>query len=343
MKTIYSPNHTLHASPGEMLFGAFLPAFEKPERARMIISRVRELDLGPILAPEPYPLAAITRVHTSGLVDLLRTGHEEWLALGRSGAAYPYTWQTRGMRTDRVPTGLDGRLAYYSFDCGTPLTATSWEAIKIAADCALTGAELLTAGDAAAFALCRPPGHHAGSDHFGGYCYLNNAAIAAQKLRDDGAARIAILDIDYHHGNGTQQIFYQRADVLFVSLHGHPDEEYPYLLGYADEAGAGSGDGFNVNFPLPGGTQWAAYEAALQAGLRQIRAFGPDAVIISLGADTFKDDPIAHFRLETEDFLRLGRAIASTGLPTLFVMEGGYAVTELGINVVNVLTGFEGR
>jgi acetoin utilization deacetylase AcuC-like enzyme len=276
-------------------------------------------------------------------VSLLQTAHAEWLELGREGAAYPYTWGTRGMRADRVPQTLDGRLAYYSFDCGTPITATSWQAIKASADVALTGAARLTAGAAAVFSLCRPPGHHAGSDHFGGYCFLNNAAIAAQKLLDEGAGRVAILDVDYHHGNGTQQIFYGRDDVLFISLHGHPDQEYPYLLGFEDERGAGAGEGFNVNYPLPWGTAWPAWEEALLDGIGKIKNYGADALVVSLGVDTYKKDPISKFLLEHEHFTAMGSHIAGLGLPTLFVMEGGYAVAEIGINAVNVLTGFMGR
>ncbi|HQT46314.1 MAG TPA: histone deacetylase family protein, partial [Acidocella sp.] len=204
MKTIYSPDHFLHQSPGEMFLGAFVPAFEKPERAELILARVKAVGLGEIIAPTPFPLSAITRIHTPGMVELLQTGHAAWEALGRSGAAYPGTWRARGMREDRIPAGLDGRLSYYNFDCATPLTKTTWQAVKTSADIAVTGAALLSAGASSAFSLCRPPGHHAGSDHYGGYCFLNNAAIAAQKLLDDGAKRIAILDIDYHHGNGTQ-------------------------------------------------------------------------------------------------------------------------------------------
>ena len=342
MKTIYSTDHFLHQSPGELLFGEFVPAFEKPERAELVLARAREVGLGEVIAPQVFPLEPITRVHAPGLMQMLQTAHDEWSAMGRTGAAYPYTWSARGMRADRVPATLDGRLGYYSFDCGTPITATSWQAIKSSVDVALTGAALLNAGADAAFSLCRPPGHHAASDHFGGYCFLNNAAIAAQKLLDDGAGRVAILDVDYHHGNGTQQIFYNRGDALFVSLHGHPDEEYPYMLGFADETGAGEGEGCNVNFPLHWGTQWPGYQDALQEGIKQIAAYAPDVVVVSLGVDTYKDDPISHFKLEHEHFTQIGALIKTLGKPTLFVMEGGYAVAEIGINAVNVLTGFEG-
>lgn len=341
MRTVYSADHLLHQSPGELIFGEFVPAFEKPERAELVLKRVREVGLGEVIAPEAFPLEPITRIHTPGLVDLLQTAHKEWQEMGRSGAAYPYSWPTRGTRTDRVSQTLDGRLGFYSFDCGTPITATTWQAVKASADVALTGAKLLIAGERAAFSLCRPPGHHAGSDHYGGYCFLNNAAIAAQKLRDEGAKRVAILDVDYHHGNGTQQIFYGRDDVLVVSLHADPDQEYPYMLGFDDETGAGPGEGFNLNFPMRWGTQWPAYEAALAAGLERIRAYGPEALVVSLGVDTYKDDPISQFKLDHEHFTRIGEMIRTLGKLTLFVMEGGYAVAEIGINAVNVLTGFE--
>jgi acetoin utilization deacetylase AcuC-like enzyme len=342
MKTIYSPDHLLHQSPGEIFLGEFVPAFEKPERAELVLARIKAVGLGEIVSPDPFPLSAVARVHTPGLVELLQGGHAEWEALGRSGAAYPSTWMARGMREDRIPAGLDGRLSYYGFDCGTPITKTTWQAVKSSADVALTGAAMISAGTQAVFSLCRPPGHHAGADYYGGYCFLNNAAIAAQKLLDDGAKRIAILDIDYHHGNGTQQIFYPRDDVLYVSLHGHPDEEYPYLLGYDDETGAQGGEGFNVNFPLNWGTGWEGWSAALAAGLARIAAYGADAVVISLGVDTYKNDPISHFQLDHAHFTEIGARIANLGKPALFVMEGGYAVAEIGINVANVLTGFEG-
>lgn len=341
MKTIYSPNHELHQSPGELLLGEFVPAFEKPERARLVLERLQSVDLGPILPPNEFPVEHITRVHVPGLVECLQTAHKEWLASGHKGAAYPYTWAARGMRTDRVSREIDGKLGYYSFDCGTPITATSWQAIKSSVDVALTGVKLLNEGETSAFSLCRPPGHHATASQFGGYCFLNNAAIAAQKFLDDGAKRVAILDVDYHHGNGTQDIFYNRDDVLFVSLHGDPDQEFPYMLGFADETGAGKGEGYNVNYALPWGTDWQSWSAALEDGLKRITAYGPDVVLVSLGVDTYKGDPISHFKLDHEHFIRMGERIKSLGKPTLFIMEGGYAVAEIGINAVNVLSGFE--
>ncbi len=340
METIFNHKHALHHSPGELVAEGYVPAFEKPERAELIISRVREVGLGPVSLPAEHGIEDITCVHEAGMVELLRDGGAEWAALGHAGGAIPFTWATRGMREDRIPRSLNGRLSYYCFDAGTPLTVTSWEAIKASADTALTAATKLGDGDDAIFALCRPPGHHAGADHYGGYCFLNNAALAAQKLLNGGAKRVAILDIDYHHGNGTQHIFYERSDVFVINLHGDPDDEYPFRLGYSDETGRGAGEGFNLNLPLPLGTEWDAYEQALRHGMACIAAYSPDALVISLGVDTYKRDPISQFELDHEHYLRMGRLIRSLRKPTLFVMEGGYAVAEIGINTVNVLTGF---
>jgi acetoin utilization deacetylase AcuC-like enzyme len=189
--------------------------------------------------------------------------------------------------------------------------------------------------------VCRPPGHHAARDLYGGYCFLNNAAIAAQSLRDQGATRVAVLDVDFHHGNGTQDIFYDRPDVLYVSLHGDPTEAFPYFSGYADETGSAAGAGYNLNLPLPRATAFAAWADALGAGLTRIASFRPDALVVSLGVDTFAGDPISFFRLQSADFSTYGRMIGERKLPTLFVFEGGYAVADVGVNAVNVLTGFE--
>ena len=197
-------------------------------------------------------------------------------------------------------------------------------------------------GDHSAFSLCRPPGHHASHDQFGGYCFINNAAVAAQHMRDRGLERIAVLDVDFHHGNGTQAIFYSRSDVLFLSLHGDPMAAFPHFLGHEEEIGNGDGEGFNFNFPMPAGTSFSEWSNALDSALHQISKFGADAVIVSLGVDTFERDPISFFKLKSDDFVKMGECIASLDLPTLFVMEGGYAVEEIGINTVNVLMGFEG-
>jgi acetoin utilization deacetylase AcuC-like enzyme len=191
-------------------------------------------------------------------------------------------------------------------------------------------------------ALTRPPGHHAGRDFFGGYCFINNAAIAAQALLDAGAARVAVLDVDYHHGNGTQSLFYERADVLTVSIHGDPRSEYPFYLGHGDECGQGAGEGFNLNIPLAPGTDFAHWRAALVSAVERVKDYAPDAMVVALGVDTFEGDPISGFKLRSEDYLQLGRDLAAARLPVVFTLEGGYAVSAMGVNVVNVLEGFVG-
>ena len=226
---------------------------------------------------------------------------------------------------------------------GSPLTAGTWAAARCGANCALAAARAVAGGARSAFALTRPPGHHAGPDFFGGYCFLNNAAIAAQSLRDAGVERVAVLDIDFHHGNGTQAIFYDRADVFFASVHGDPRTEYPFYLGHADERGEGAGAGCNLNLPLPRGTGFAAWRDALVAALKDIAAFKAGALVVSLGLDTFEGDPVAGFGLHSPDYLRIGEDLAAANLPTVFVFEGGYAVAEVGVNAVNVLEGFEQR
>jgi len=224
---------------------------------------------------------------------------------------------------------------------GTPLTAGTWVAAKTGADCAVNAAHALRLGEHGSFALTRPPGHHAGADYFGGYCFLNNAALAAQHLLDDGLQRVAILDIDYHHGNGTQSIFYQRKDVLFASIHADPRQDYPFYLGHADETGEGEGLGYNMNLPLPQGATTAQWFAALESACLKMSMFAPQALVVSLGVDGFNGDPRSRFGLSSADFLRIGERIGYLGLPTVFVFEGGSVVPELAINVVNVLEGFE--
>jgi acetoin utilization deacetylase AcuC-like enzyme len=252
----------------------------------------------------------------------------------------PSVWPTRTFRTDIEPDNFAAKVGLYSYDAGTPFTAGTWVAARAGAECALSAAQQVLAGDRVAFALTRPPGHHAGADFFGGYCFLNNAALAAQYLRDHGLARVAVLDVDYHHGNGTQAIFYDRPDVFFASLHGDPRTEYPFYLGHADEVGTGAGEGYNLNLPLPRGTGFHAWLRALETALDRIQQFGAQALVVSLGMDTFAGDPISGFTLQSSDYLRVGKALAGLGVPTVFVFEGGYAVAEVGVNAVNVLEGF---
>jgi acetoin utilization deacetylase AcuC-like enzyme len=228
-----------------------------------------------------------------------------------------------GFRVDQTPRNIAAKLGLFAFDSGTPLMAGSWTAARRGAACAVAAAESVSNGGRSAFALTRPPGHHAGPDFMGGYCFLNNAAIAAQALRDGGCARVAILDIDYHHGNGTQTIFYERADVFTLSIHGDPNTEYPFLLGHADERGAGAGAGYNLNLPLPRGTGFAEWQTALNQALAAVTAYQPQALVIPMGLDTFEGDPISGFRLRSEDYTTVGHLLAELALPTIFTFEGG--------------------
>jgi acetoin utilization deacetylase AcuC-like enzyme len=334
MRCFFDPRQLDHAPALELHNGAFVPFAESAGRAKAIRAA-----LGPVEAPRDYGEAPLRAVHSAAYLAFLRAAHEDWRAAGRDGDASGYAWPVVGRRPlDLVR--IDARLGLHSFDASSPIAAGTWQGTYWSAQTALTALAAVLAGDRAAFALCRPPGHHAGADYLGGYCYLNNAAIAAEAAVAAGKSPVAILDVDYHHGNGTQDIFKARGDVLFVSIHADPRMDYPYFWGHADEAGEGEGTGATLNLPLPRGTALAAYLPALDIALERIGDFAPDLLVVSYGADTFAGDPISHFRLETPDYAIVARRIASLGLPTLVVMEGGYAVDALGANVATFLAGF---
>jgi acetoin utilization deacetylase AcuC-like enzyme len=340
MITVFSTDHLLRNPRTELYGGELVRPHESPERAQIVLERIETQHLGPVIPPANFGAPPLLRIHDAQYLEFLKQAWSDWVAAGNRGEAIPDCWPARRM-TQRRPNSITGKLGFYAMAGETSISRGTWEAARAAADVALTAASQIKEGADAAFALCRPPGHHAARDLYGGYCFLNNAAIAAQYLRDTGAARVAILDVDFHHGNGTQDIFYDRADVLYVSLHGDPAEAFPYFSGYADETGTGAGDGFNMNFPLPPGTEFNAWQEALRAALTAIAKFRADVLVVSLGVDTFAEDPISFFRLQSADFSTYGQMIGACELPTLFVLEGGYAVGEIGINVVNVLTGFE--
>jgi acetoin utilization deacetylase AcuC-like enzyme len=339
VKAVYTALHARHDGGMEVHRGAFVPTFEMPARAEMIRAALASAG-HELVPPRDFPESRLLRVHDPAFVEFLRGAWARWEAEGREGCMLPSGFPARGLRQDRVPAGISGAMGYYSFDSSSPIVKGTWDAALAAARSAMTAAAIVSEGAAAAFALCRPPGHHAGRSFYGGYCFLNNAALAAQYLRDEGCARVAIVDVDYHHGNGTQEIFWERDDVFFTSLHGTPDTEYPYYLGYADEHGAGRGEGFTLNLPLPEGTGWDRYSAALATALDAVRRFAPDALVVSLGVDTFEADPISEFKLQTCDYPQIGAALAAIGRPTVLVQEGGYAVEEIGVNVAGVLGAF---
>ena len=244
MRVVHSPLHARHDGGLELHRGELVPSFEMPARVDYILAALDRAGL-PVEGPRAFPEETLRRVHDADFVEFLRTAHAQWRAAGKQGSMLPSGFPARAMRQDRIPAGINGRMGYYAFDAGTPIVEGTWDAALAAAHCALTAAALVAEGERSAYALCRPPGHHAGRSVYGGYCYLNNAALAAQHLRDLGSRKVAILDVDYHHGNGTQDIFYARDDVLFVSIHGTPDTEYPYFLGYADERGSWRGRGLH--------------------------------------------------------------------------------------------------
>lgn len=339
MITVYSAKHLLRNPRTELYGGELVAPHECAQRAEFVLGRVKATGLGDIIAPSQFGLEPVVRVHDAEFVEFLSSAWTEWLAAGNRGEAIPDCWPARRMAVRR-PNSITGKLGYYAMAAETSISAGSWEAACASADVALTAAARLATGERGAFALCRPPGHHAARDLYGGYCFLNNAAIAAQYLRDHGNERVAILDVDFHHGNGTQDIFYARSDVLYCSIHGDPLDAFPYFAGYADEIGSGEGTGYNLNLPLPRGTDFRVWRAALETALARIVKFAPGALVVSLGVDTFENDPISFFKLKTDDFARYGRLISALGLPTLFVLEGGYAVAEIGVNAVNVLQEF---
>lgn len=341
MKIVYNERHAEHAAQKEFFRGQLVDAFEIPARADYVLQALQASDLGPFVPVADHGRAPLERVHAPAYLRFIEGAYAEWQALGGQGEAFPAVWPVRSLRSDVEPRSFAARMGLYSMDSGSPLTAGTWSAAYWGAQASLTALDLVLAGERSAYCLTRPPGHHAGADFFGGYCFINNAAVAAQAARDAGRKRVAILDVDYHHGNGTQAIFYERADVFFLSVHGDPQTEYPFFLGHADERGAGAGEGFNANYPLPAGASNEQWFEAFEKALVQLNAYAPELLIVSLGVDTYGGDPISHFQLDEPEFRRMGQSLASLQLPTLFLQEGGYATAAIGRNVHAVLAGFE--
>ena len=340
MRIYFSEDHRLHFPQAELSGGAFVTPYERPSRMEYVLARLKERGLHDLHAPGAVDMAPVAALHKPDYLEFLRTALAEWKAAGCSGEIIAPGMPTRRMQQARVPRNIDGKVGYYSHASETAITGGTWAAALSSCASAQAAQRHVAAGARAAFALCRPPGHHASADQYGGYCFLNNAAIVAQMMRDGGAGRVAILDIDFHHGNGTQDIFYDRGDVFFASLHGAPEDAYPYFLGYADETGVGAGEGVNLNYPMLPGTGYGPWSEALDDAITRIRGWGAEALVVSLGVDAFKDDPISFFKLQSDDFTDAGRRIGALNLPTVFCMEGGYAIEAVGINTVNVLEGF---
>ncbi len=334
MRRFFSPRQLAHAPAKELHNGGFTDYAESPSRAKALAATLGDLE-----APMDHGEAPIRAVHSAAYLDFLKTAPGKWAEAGRPGDVIGYVWPVVGRRPLNL-SRIDALIGQHSFDASTPLTADTFDAAYWSTQGALSALAAVKGGERAAFALCRPPGHHAGADYLGGYCYLNAAAITAQAAIDAGANRVAILDIDYHHGNGTQDIFYARGDVFYASLHADPATDYPFYWGHADERGAGEGRGANLNLPLPQGTTIAGFRPAQAAALDAIAAFAPDILVVSFGADTWEGDPISHLKLATADYPILAADIAARGWPTVILMEGGYAVGALGGNVAGFLSGF---
>jgi acetoin utilization deacetylase AcuC-like enzyme len=334
MRCFWDERQRAHAPAGEFFNGAMHPAAEHPGRVDAILAAIGRTE-----GPQDHGTDPLRRVHSDSYLDFLQTAHGEWRLAGRDGDAFPYTFPVVGRRPLTLRR-IDALLGQHSFDTSTPIGPDTWSAAYWSAQTALSALHAVLESGGPAFALCRPPGHHAGRDYLGGYSYLSNAAIAAEEARANGIARVAILDVDYHHGNGTQDVFYARDDVAFASIHAAPATDYPFFWGHADELGEGKGEGYTLNLPLARGTGWPAYEPALDRALEWIAQHQAGLLIVSYGADTHEADPISHFKLRTADYERMARRIAELGLPTLIVMEGGYAVGALGDNVAAFLGGF---
>ena len=334
MRGFFDPRQLAHAPREELHNGRFVAYAESPARAERIAAA-----LGPLEQPEDAGEAPILAVHSADYIAFLKQAPERWRAAGRTGDAIPYAFpvvRRRALNLERI----DALMGRYCFDATTPITPDTWTSAYWSAQSALAATRAVTSGERAAFALSRPPGHHAGTDYCGGYGHVNAAAVAARAARDAGTARVAILDIDYHHGNGTQDIFYGEGDIFYASLHADPAGDYPFYWGHADECGEGAGTGATLNLPLPQGTTADPFRRALASALDAIARFAPGLLIVSFGADTWDGDPIAHFGIRTDDYPRIARDIAACGYPSVVVMEGGYALDALGANVAAFLSGF---
>jgi acetoin utilization deacetylase AcuC-like enzyme len=343
MKVVYNDAHRLHDPQVEFETSTSHSPFEHPGRAEAIRATLAADERFEIVQPDEWGTAPIEAVHAPGLVAFLASAWQEYQAAnGPTREVVPDVFYRSALRNKMgerpVDGSINGRLGWWCFETTTPLTETTYTAARGAVDTALTATQLVLAGAPVAYGLCRPPGHHATTSMYGGYCFFNNAAVAAHHIATTTGTKVTVLDIDYHHGNGTQEIFYDRDDVQYVSLHGDPVRAYPYHTGYGDETGSGKGAGSTTNMPLPVRADDDQYCAALATACERIASFGPSTVVVSLGLDTYLDDPIADLAVTTEGFAAQGRLVAELGLPTVVLQEGGYHVGAIGANVQSFLT-----
>ncbi|MGB8862024.1 MAG: hypothetical protein WCC60_22400 [Ilumatobacteraceae bacterium] len=352
MPVVWTERHRGHAPDGGYWLGVRLPGDEEPERGDTLRDQLASAGATILDAPD-LGLAPVLTVHDAAFVDCLRRAYPAWVAAGHltdpgQAQVVPYVFAMPGFaaraRPDRPPATIRAEIGLYATDTLTLLGAGTFDAACAAVHASVHAATLVADGAAAAYAAVRPPGHHAGPAYFGGSCYFNNAAAAAQHLRDRGVPRVAIVDIDAHQGNGTQEVFWSRGDVLYASVHVDPAAGwYPHFVGHADETGGGAGEGATRNLPLPPGSGDEVWLAAVEQLVRAVEAHGSEALVVSLGVDAAAGDPESPLQVTAAGFHGAGRLLGTLGLPTVFVQEGGYDLPRLGPLVLEVLTGFEER
>lgn len=349
---IWSEDCTRHEPTGEVWVGVTIEGTEIAERANVIRAALQHAGSREVAATV-HDDSELLAVHDPDMVAWLRDGYDEWVAAGflevpGQPRIVPYVFPTGAFLSGmplRLPAGVHGRAGRFAYDTMTLVGPGTWEAARGAVDAALTAVDLVSEGEnALAYALCRPPGHHVTKDGYGGSCYLNNAAVAANALRVRGRDKVAVVDIDAHHGNGTQTIFYDRGDVFYGSLHVDPAAGwFPHYMGHADERGRGDGDGANRNLPLAEGLGDEPWVAGVHQLAEAVRDFGADALVVSLGVDAAADDPESPLRITADGYHAAGKALAGLGLPTVAVQEGGYHLPTLGDLVVATVSGLESR
>ena len=348
MRVVHSPVHLAHDPALEVEHGFLVGHHELPIRAERVAASLAADGRFAMEAPSEWGIAPIEAIHEPGLVRFLATAWDDFQReVHPQRDVFPDVFLHAGLRAGMrplaatVPSVLGG-LGQWCFEMATPLVAGTYAAARSAADVALSAAAAVLGGDRHAFGNCRPPGHHAASAAYGGFCYFNNAAIAAHHVAATTGTKVTVLDVDYHHGNGTQQIFYDRADVQYVSLHGDPARAYPWLVGYAEETGTAAGLGTTLNLPLAARTEDDAYLAALARATDAIDAFGPSVVIVSLGVDTYLTDPVGDLAITQDGFERCGAAVGALGRPAVVLLESGYDLAAVGENVRRWLVGLDG-
>lgn len=336
MKSFYHPNVKLHHPQTYLSRGQMRKPQEIPDRVDGILEGLAQMSLS-VIEPKDYGKAPLLAVHDSAYLDFLENAHRRWKEIpqdwGNEVMSNVYVRQPNPLR------GILGEAAKYLADGSCPVGPHTWTSSYWAAQSAVAAAEAVLAGELSAYALCRPPGHHARRDAAGGFCYINNAAVAAQHLRQK-YGKVAVLDTDMHHGQGVQEIFYGRDDVLYVSVHGDPTNFYPVVAGFDDEQGEGSGKGFNLNLPMPHGSTEEVFFEKVKVAIDTLNRFKPDVLVLALGFDIYKDDPQAQVAVTTEGFGRLGQIISQLNLPTVVVQEGGYHLGAMAANTKSFFTGF---